>query len=71
MITISLDEFGEFENIDDSRYVPTLIAGVIYDDQGIEGETGRERKRIEPSVSVVAFFLCIFCSCDKRRSVRS
>lgn len=50
MLTISLDEQGEFENI---RYIngddraPLFIGGVIFDDCGIRGEYQRERKRID------------------------
>lgn len=46
MLTISLDEYGEFENYENAKRL-TLIAGVIYDDQGNKEDTKNERRRIE------------------------
>lgn len=46
MLTISLDEFGDFEGIK-KRNEPIFIAGLIYDDFGIEKEKNTERGRIE------------------------
>ncbi len=49
MLTISLDEQGEFENIrnEDGRdKAPLFIGGVLFDDLDIRGEYQRERKRI-------------------------
>ncbi|MCD7737160.1 MAG: hypothetical protein LUI07_09410 [Lachnospiraceae bacterium] len=49
MLTISLDEQGEFENIrnEDSREkAPLFIGGVLFDDLDVRGEYQRERKRI-------------------------
>lgn len=48
MITISLDEKGNFENEDDQ---PLFISGMIYDDKGADSSSSRneklnERKRI-------------------------
>ncbi len=44
MITISLDEYGEFEKEDNK---PLFVAGLIYDDLGDTVEEKIERKRIE------------------------
>lgn len=43
MITISLDEYGEFEKEENK---PLFIGGLIYDDMGNPGEEQEERKRI-------------------------
>ena len=44
MITISLDEYGQFEKNENS---PLFIAGVVFDDQNLETEEQAERQRIE------------------------
>lgn len=44
MITISLDEYGEFEKEDTK---PLFIAGIIFDDQDDEKEEWTERNRIK------------------------
>lgn len=46
MLTISLDEYGDFEGLK-NRNEPIFIAGIIYDDLGIEKEKNTERGRIE------------------------
>lgn len=46
MITISLDEFGDFEGVGNEKK-PVFIAGVIFDDNSIKGEEKQERSRIE------------------------
>ena len=45
MITISLDEQGDFENLEQEN-APIFIGGVIYDDEGDEEDTGTEKKRV-------------------------
>ena len=52
MLTISLDEYGAFEEsvTDDIR----LIGGYIFDDRGDESERERERKRIDKYYRMVA-----------------
>ncbi len=45
MITISLDECGDFEGVRE-RIEPVYIGGLIFDDHGISGEADNERKRI-------------------------
>ena len=45
MITIALDEQGNFELPNQGQGFP-FIGGIIYDDHEIEGELNRERKRI-------------------------
>jgi len=49
MLTISLDEQGEFENIQhvDEEKAPLFIGGVIFDDCDMKGEYHKERKRID------------------------
>lgn len=47
MITISLDEYGQFEEYEGSLQIPTYIAGLLFDDHDIAGECDLERKRIE------------------------
>ena len=47
MITISLDEQGQFETYKGSEIKPTFIAGILFDDEDIEGECSLERERIE------------------------
>ena len=44
MITISLDEYGDFEK--DGKE-PLFIGGIIFDDQEEKEEECTERKRIE------------------------
>ena len=44
MITISLDEYGEFEKEDTK---PLFIAGIVFDDQDDEKEEWTERNRIK------------------------
>lgn len=44
MITISLDEYGEFEKEENK---PLFVAGLLYDDRGDTAEEKIERKRIE------------------------
>ena len=46
MLTISLDEYGAFEQIGNANG-PVFIAGIIYDDKGNKGETDKERNRIK------------------------
>lgn len=47
MITISLDEQGNFENFNaEDKQTPLFIAGVIYDDKGIITDSFNERTRI-------------------------
>lgn len=45
MLTISLDEFGDFEGVKNKKE-PVYIAGLIYDDSGDENDVKQERKRI-------------------------
>lgn len=50
MLTLSLDEAGTFEisnNQSNTHSETTLIAGVVFDDRGKEGEKDTETKRIE------------------------
>lgn len=48
MITISLDEQGVFEHIDDIKDQGiVMIAGIIYDDHGDESDAEREKTRIK------------------------
>lgn len=46
MITLSLDEYGDFENIKPEEKDAVLIAGVLFDDGGDILELGAEEKRI-------------------------
>ena len=46
MLTISLDEYGDFEGIK-KRKAPIFIAGLIFDDLNIEKEKYNECRRIE------------------------
>ena len=43
MITISLDEYGDFE---EQNRKPLMIAGIMFDDGNKEYEVNNERKRI-------------------------
>ena len=45
MITIALDEYGDFEGIKQEKQ-PVYIAGVLYDDGGDRQETREERRRL-------------------------
>lgn len=45
MITIALDEYGDFEGIQQDKK-PVYIAGVLYDDGGDGQETKAERRRL-------------------------
>lgn len=45
MITIALDEYGDFEGIRQEKG-PVYIAGVLYDDGGDKQETKAERRRL-------------------------
>ncbi len=45
MLTLSLDEYGDFEGLKKEK-APVYIAGVIYDDGGDEHDLGIERNRI-------------------------
>lgn len=46
MITLSLDEYGDFENVKKENG-PVFIGGTLFDDKGVEGEANTERKRID------------------------
>ena len=46
MITLSLDEFGDFEGIKGDNN-PIGIAGILYDDGGNITDTVNEKKRVE------------------------
>lgn len=46
MLTISLDEYGDFEGLK-GKNEPVYIAGVIYDDLGDKSDRDNERKRIQ------------------------
>ena len=46
MLTLSLDEYGDFEGLNNTNK-PIYIAGIIFDDCDIDGENGLEKKRIE------------------------
>lgn len=46
MITIALDENGDFEGLKGSGGEPIFLAGLLYDDGGDEYDTQNERKRI-------------------------
>ena len=46
MITLSLDEFGEFERGNESDS-PMGVAGILYDDHGDEQDAANERDRIK------------------------
>ena len=46
MLTLALDEYGDFEGIRDENE-PVYIAGLIYDDKNIGGEERLERNRIK------------------------
>ena len=46
MLTLALDEYGDFEGIRDENE-PVYIAGLIYDDKNISGEERLERNRIK------------------------
>lgn len=46
MITLALDEFGDFEGIENNNK-PVGIAGILYDDSNDEGDTANERKRLK------------------------
>lgn len=47
MITLALDEFGDFENRKPEENKPIGVAGIIYDDNGNKEDTLLERKRIK------------------------
>ena len=48
MLTITLDEQGDFENIQNKlEKEPVFIGGIIYDDMGIAGEKINEIKRLK------------------------
>ena len=46
MITIALDENGDFEGLNGKVEEPVFIAGLLYDDRGDEADTEYERERI-------------------------
>lgn len=46
MITIALDEQGDFEGIKE-EHAPVFIGGILYDDKGDEGDYANEGRRIE------------------------
>lgn len=46
MITLALDEFGDFEGLKNDNK-PIGIAGVLYDDLGDKADVRNERKRVE------------------------
>lgn len=52
MITISLDEQGDFEGIK-KEYAPIFIGGILYDDMGDNADYQNERKRIEGYLKAV------------------
>ncbi len=52
MITISLDEQGDFEGIK-RGYAPVFIGGILYDDKGSDADYQNERKRIEGYLKAV------------------
>ena len=47
MITLSLDEQGNFELNSEETHEPVIIAGILYDDKGDKQDTLNEKKRIE------------------------
>ena len=48
MITVSLDEQGVFEHIEEEQDKKiVMVAGIIYDDHGYENDTQREKSRIK------------------------
>lgn len=48
MLTISLDEQGDFENLDNKlRSAPVFIGGIIYDDFGNEKDLENESRRLK------------------------
>ncbi|MDO4556116.1 MAG: hypothetical protein Q4B70_13355, partial [Lachnospiraceae bacterium] len=48
MITITLDEQGDFENMyNQLESKPVLIGGVIYDDKGVDGDKSNEIQRLK------------------------
>lgn len=46
MITIALDENGDFEGLNRESDEATFLAGLLYDDNGDEADTEHERERI-------------------------
>lgn len=52
MYTLSLDEFGSFED-KDTTMSPFLIGGVIYDDRGDSEDRNEEKKRIKAYYSSI------------------
>lgn len=47
MYTFSLDEYGDFEGLDDHSKKPVFIAGLIYNDAGDSVDLKNEKKRIK------------------------
>ncbi len=47
MITLSLDEQGDFEDNSEETHEPVFIAGLLYDDKGDKRDNLNEKKRIE------------------------
>lgn len=45
MFTLSLDEYGDFEHLENKKDA-ILIAGIVYDDNDVQYEDNTERKRI-------------------------
>lgn len=46
MIVLSLDEYGDFENMNNKEKSPILVGGISFYDKDIAGEETEERKRI-------------------------
>ena len=46
MITITLDEQGDFEGVKDG-HAPVFIGGILYDDKGNVGDYYNEERRID------------------------
>ena len=53
MITISLDEQGDFEGLKEKKNEPVFIGGILYDDRDDEADFENEKKRIEQYLRAV------------------
>lgn len=62
MITISLDEYGDFEN-DNNNNKPVFIAGLIFDDLDNTDEEKKERERIK------AYYKKVICDVNEESNV--
>ena len=70
MITLSLDEYGAFEGIN-NKSKPVYIAGLLFDDKDIDSEKNTERKRISAYYDAVIKDAADMSSCPSEFSYPS